>query len=200
MVTTVLLSGINGFAKIENEKTALKAEGASKADGVVMKNEHSNHLRGTANPANEAAQNISQFKAVFDNYFSIKDALISSNAGTSATKAISMTAAIEAVDMDKLSTEEHNAWMSVTKDLTHSAETISKSKDVQKQREAFTSLSENMYELAKVSKQAVPVYYQHCPMANNGKGANWLSKESAIKNPYYGNKMLTCGSVTETIK
>ena len=57
-----------------------------------------------------------------------------------------------------------------------------------------------MYELAKVSKQAVPVYYQRCPMFNNGKGANWLSKESAIKNPYYGNKMLTCGSVTETIK
>jgi len=37
-------------------------------------------------------------------------------------------------------------------------------------------------------------------MFNNGKGANWLSKEPAIQNPYYGNKMLTCGSVTETIK
>jgi hypothetical protein len=28
----------------------------------------------------------------------------------------------------------------------------------------------------------------------------WLSSEAAIKNPYYGKMMLTCGSVTETIK
>ena len=57
-----------------------------------------------------------------------------------------------------------------------------------------------MYELIKVSKPKDAVYYQHCPMYNNGKGANWLSKESAIKNPYYGSQMLTCGSTVETIK
>jgi hypothetical protein len=37
-------------------------------------------------------------------------------------------------------------------------------------------------------------------MANYGKGANWLSKENAVKNPYYGSQMLTCGKVVETIK
>jgi hypothetical protein len=57
-----------------------------------------------------------------------------------------------------------------------------------------------MYELLKVSKLETPVYYQFCPMAKGGKGANWLSKESAIKNPYYGAQMLTCGKVVETIK
>ena len=180
MVTTMLLSSINGFAQI--------------------KNEHNNHLSGTANPVNEVAQNTSQLKAVFDNYFSIKDALISSDASTAATKATSMATAIKVVDMGKLSSGEHSVWMKFTKDLTGSVEATSKSKDLTKQREAFILLYKNMYELAKVSKQAVPVYYQRCPMFNNGKGANWLSKESAIKNPYYGNKMLTCGSVTETIK
>lgn len=168
VVITVLLSSINGFAKIK--------------------------------PANEVAQNVSQLTTIFDNYFSIKDALINSDAGIAATIAANMAAAIKAVDMGKLTIEEHNAWMKVTKDLTRSAEAISKSKDIAKQRVAFTLLSKNVYELAKVSKQAVPVYYQHCPMFNNGKGANWLSKESAIKNPYYGNTMLTCGSVTEVIK
>ena len=47
------------------------------------------------------------------------------------------------------------------------------------------SLSKNMYELIKVVKPAETVYYQFCPMANDGKGANWLSKESGVKNPYY---------------
>jgi hypothetical protein len=37
-------------------------------------------------------------------------------------------------------------------------------------------------------------------MANSGKGANWLSKENAIKNPYYGSSMLTCGKTVEIIE
>ena len=35
---------------------------------------------------------------------------------------------------------------------------------------------------------------------NDGKGADWLSKENVVKNPYYGSMMLGCGKVTETIK
>lgn len=52
----------------------------------------------------------------------------------------------------------------------------------------------------KVAKTETPTYYQFCPMANGGKGANWLSKENEVKNPYYGSEMLTCGKVVETIK
>ena len=62
------------------------------------------------------------------------------------------------------------------------------------------TLSTNMYELIKISKTDAPVYYQFCPMANDGKGANWLSRENAIKNPYYGVQMMTCGRTVETIK
>ncbi|MFY7963827.1 MAG: mercury transporter, partial [Chitinophagaceae bacterium] len=68
------------------------------------------------------------------------------------------------------------------------------------QRDHFTSLSKNMYELLKAAKANTTVYYQYCPMFNNGKGANWLSKEATIKNPYYGSMMLSCGKVQETIK
>ena len=57
-----------------------------------------------------------------------------------------------------------------------------------------------MYLLLKTAKATTTIYYQHCPMYNDGKGANWLSKDSKIKNPYYGSKMLTCGKTVETIK
>ena len=59
---------------------------------------------------------------------------------------------------------------------------------------------QDIYSLIKVAKYEVPVYFQHCPMYNDGKGANWLSKENAVKNPYYGSMMLTCGKTVETIK
>ena len=178
----------------------LKPVAKSNDAGMHMKNEHANHNQSDMAQKNTTeTQNVPQLKAVFDNYFSVKDALVKTDAGISSAKAAELVKAIKAVEMTKLSTEEHTVWMKVMKDLTANAEKIATSKDVAKQRETFALLSKSMYELTKVSKQETPVYYQHCPMYNNGKGANWLSKEEAIKNPYYGSKMLTCGSVQETI-
>lgn len=178
-------------------KPVAKANDAS----MEMKSEHANHNHNEMAKTNTAdTQNTPQLKAVFDSYFSVKDALVKTDAGTSSAKANELVKAIKAVEMTKLSTEEHTVWMKVMKDLTANAEKIATSKDVAKQRETFALLSKSMYELIKVSKQETPVYYQHCPMYNNGEGANWLSKEEAVKNPYYGSKMLTCGSTVETMR
>ena len=102
--------------------------------------------------------------------------------------------------MENLTTEEHTVWMKVNNDLAFDAGHIQESKDAEHQRSHFSTLSKNIYSLIKVSKQTTTTYYAHCPMYNNGKGANWLSSEKEIKNPYYGSQMLTCGSVEETIK
>lgn len=165
----------------------------AKAESKTETHDHSSHTASTE------MQEVNQLKSVFNNYFSVKDALVKSDANTTSTKAKDLLTALDAVQMNKLSNEEHTAWMKVMKDLTANAEQIAASKDVAKQRETFALLSKNMYELAKVSKRETPVYYQHCPMANKGKGANWLSKENAIKNPYYGSQMLTCGSTVEKL-
>jgi hypothetical protein len=37
-------------------------------------------------------------------------------------------------------------------------------------------------------------------MALNDKGAMWLSENKEIKNPYYGEKMMECGTVEEVIE
>ena len=102
--------------------------------------------------------------------------------------------------MDMLSTDEHFVWMKVLKTIKEDTANIANTKDAKKQRDHFDTLSLNTYALMKVSKQETPTYYQFCPMANNGKGANWLSKENTIKNPYYGSMMLSCGKVVETIQ
>ena len=95
---------------------------------------------------------------------------------------------------------DSSRFQKIEKDLKTDAQHIKENKDTEHQREHFISLSKNMYELIKTAKPAETVYYQFCPMANDGKGANWLSKESVIKNPYYGSQMLSCGKVVETIK
>jgi len=178
----------------------IKAMAKTMDSGMDMKNGHeSHHQNSMPRPQKETSKNLPQLKALFENYFAVKDALIKTDATTASAKATDLVVAIKAVEMNKLATEEHNVWMKVMKDLTANAENIATSKDVAKQRTAFSELSQNVYELAKVSKQDIPVYYQHCPMYNGGKGANWLSKQNVVKNPYYGSQMLTCGKVQETI-
>lgn len=148
----------------------------------------------------ETKQEVPQLKAIFQNYFAIKDALIKTDGNTASIKAKDLLTAINAVKMEKLATEEHTIWMKVMKELAFDAEHIADTKEASHQRDHFTTLSKNMYDLIKVSKQETPTYYQHCPMYNDGKGADWLSKENAVKNPYYGSQMLSCGKTVETIK
>jgi hypothetical protein len=138
----------------------------------------------------------SQLQTVYDAYFVVKDALIKSDSKLTSAKAKDLLTAITAVKMDKLKSDEHNVWMKVVKKLTADAKSIAATTDLKKQRETFKSLSKNTYDLIKVSKSTEVVYKQYCPMAD----ADWLSKEKAVKNPYYGSSMLTCGNVVETIK
>ncbi|BDU23425.1 MULTISPECIES: DUF3347 domain-containing protein [unclassified Flavobacterium] len=138
----------------------------------------------------------SQLQNVYDAYFTVKDALIKSDSKLTSAKAKDLLNAITAVKMDKLKSNEHTVWMKVVKKLTADAKNISATTDLKKQRETFKSLSKNTYDLIKVSSPEQPIYKQYCPMAD----ADWLSKEKAVKNPYYGSSMLTCGNVVETIK
>ncbi|MCZ6593888.1 MAG: DUF3347 domain-containing protein [Bacteroidetes bacterium] len=147
-----------------------------------------------------AVVGTNQLQEVFDNYFAIKDALVKTDGNTASAKATELSAAINAVKMNKLSMDVHMVWMKVLEELKQDAEHITETKDAGLQRDHFMTLSKNMYALIKVSKFEEPVYYQFCPMANDGLGANWLSKEDTIKNPYYGSQMLSCGSTVETIK
>lgn len=143
---------------------------------------------------------VTELSAVFERYFALKDALVSSDGHLATAKAKELLHALKEIQMNKLTPEEHGVWMKVMQDLIKDAERIEATKELGLQRDRFMKLSEKLYQLLKVSKQEAPVYYQHCPMADNGKGAHWLSKENAVKNPYYGSKMLTCGKTVETIE
>lgn len=141
-------------------------------------------------------EQTNQLKLVFDDYFSVKDALVKTDAATASIKAKGLLEDINTVEMENLKMEEHMIWMKVYKDLGSDVKKISETQDIKVQREFFKSVSKNMYELMKVSKEDTPTYYQYCPMVK----ANWLSKENEVKNPYYGSKMMTCGSTVETIE
>lgn len=187
-------TSLRGCCQYERVKKVVAKTETIKIDTL----NHSNHA-DHADIVIAEKQEVAQLKSVFDTYFAIKDALVKTDGKTASTKAKELLTAINAVKMETLNKEVHTVWMKVMKDLAFDAEHIAGTKDAGHQRDHFTTLSKNMYELVKVSKMETPIYYQNCAMYNDGKGANWLSKEKAIKNPYYGSEMLSCGSVKETM-
>lgn len=157
---------------------------------------HSNHVQ----TKDMTAVKQTELQMVYANYFALKDALVSSNSALTTTKASALSASIKKVEMDKLDMDVHMVWMKVVENIKADSKSISVTKDLEKQRKIFANLSNEIYSLMKVAKFDNAVYYQYCPMANGGKGANWLSKENEVRNPYYGSAMMTCGKTVETIK
>ena len=165
----------------------------SKSDMAFM--DHSAH----ANKIIEV-QGANPLSGVYDNYFAVKDALVKTDGVLASTNAKMLLNAVNEVKMDLLSMDVHMVWMKVMKNIKEDAAKIADTKAIGQQRSHFDSLSKNIYEIMKVSKQESTIYYQFCPMANNGMGANWLSKEETIKNPYYGSQMMGCGKIVETLE
>lgn len=134
---------------------------------------------------------------VLTDYYSVKDALVSSDSKVAAEKAATLLKDIKGVDMASIPPKDHIAFMDLKDKLAFDARHISESTDLAHQREHFANLSANMVSLAKKARLSEqPVYQEYCPM----KKSSWLSNDSSIKNPYYGSSMLTCGKVTGTLK
>ena len=130
-------------------------------------------------------------------YYAVKNALIADDGKTANVQAGELVKTLATIPMAKMNEEQHKVFMDLSDKIKSNAEQISKNTDVKKQRGYFNDLSNDVFALVKGLKANTnPVYQQYCPM----KKAYWLSDNAAVKNPYYGKAMLTCGKVTETLK
>lgn len=75
----------------------------------------------------------------------------------------------------------------------------SKARDIEVIRHVYEGIS--IWMIAHVREQGLEqkVFIQFCPMAHSNQGARWISVEKEIKNPYFGSKMLHCGSTQDSI-
>ncbi|MGZ5253807.1 MAG: DUF3347 domain-containing protein [Flavitalea sp.] len=121
---------------------------------------------------------------ILSKYYSVKNALVSSD----------FKAASEAIN-DLQKTIRSESSFKQKDELNEAVNKLAMAGTLEKQRAVFNDVSTTMWQIIKSTDQvSQPVYYQYCPM----KKAYWLSNEVAIKNPYYGSSMLTCGKVAET--
>lgn len=141
-----------------------------------------------------------QLELVLENYLSIKNALVNSNVKESSKNSKLLIESLEKVDMKLVKGESHLYWMTQMKSIAENTKGIIEATSISDQRDFFNSLSNTVITTTKsFGVEQDTFYVQFCPMAGNDKGAYWLSKDTEIKNPYFGDEMLTCGSVKETI-
>lgn len=159
--------------------TACDGNNNDNHDGMMENMSGEDGMGDMMNEGDNAMQ--SDMSPTMTSYMEIKDALVSDNP-ENASKA-----AKEMMEMSEMG------------DMQSSLKGIADSQDLKEQRKSFSELSKQMYNMAKSGDMGKTMYWNHCPMAMGGDGANWLSMNEKISNPYMGQKMPGCGSVQETL-
>ncbi|MFT3744140.1 MAG: DUF3347 domain-containing protein [Pyrinomonadaceae bacterium] len=139
----------------------------------------------------------SQIGTVLTQYYGVKDALVASDAAKASTNAGEIVTSLEAVDLTKMTDQQKTQWGKLNALIRTDAVHINRNKELEHQREHFAKLSGSVYAMvASFKVNTSEAYLHYCPM----KKASWLSDSKEVKNPYFGSKMLTCGSVKATLK
>jgi Cu(I)/Ag(I) efflux system membrane fusion protein len=139
---------------------------------------------------------------IYDAYFTVKEALTKDDLAAAQKAAKHFQQKLTEINnLDFKEEEATQKWKKMKRSLTESSEAVAQSKDLKKTREAFLQLSNTMVALTRTfAPLDQTIFIQHCPMADQNNGADWLSREKEIRNPYFGPAMLKCGEIKQEIK
>lgn len=198
---------IDAAAQLQGKKSMMNKEGVKVMTG------HEGHLGMEETPSvnneNHSKMNErvkvskdfqNQLKMVFNDYINLKDALVEDDSEISKKAANDVLKSLGKIDMKLLTDKNaHEHWMSIAKEIKASASSIVGTTQIKEHRNHFKSLSSHLTLAVQLFGINQKVFKQFCPMADNNKGAYWLSLESEIRNPYFGAAMHNCGSVEKVI-
>ena len=180
--------------------------GSSEEKKPASGSEHEGHDESSSENTMKMDMSIDEnFKKQLTNVYKVhldlQQAFLATDAAAAKKQAGNVKSALDKVDMSLVKGDMHNQWMSSLKVLKTTLGNIESGNVIEKQRLAFADFNDALYSAIKMFGVVnETVYYQFCPMARNGAGAYWLSAVKEIKNPYYGEAMLTCGENKEVIK
>ncbi|WP_282049044.1 efflux RND transporter periplasmic adaptor subunit [Maribacter aquivivus] len=137
------------------------------------------------------------FSKSLSEYLKMKDAFVAGNTTQVASMAKESSSRFKTLSVENLGKME----LAHVQKSIEMFNAIGNSVDIEEQRNYLVILNENVVAIAmELHSPSETLYVQECPMANDNKGAKWLSMEKEIRNPYYDSAMLTCGSVINVIQ
>ncbi|MCP3964766.1 MAG: DUF3347 domain-containing protein [Lentisphaerae bacterium] len=146
-------------------------------------------------------QFILELDPVYSAYFGIQKNLAKDNFNKALGSAKRLGQAISSLNVNNLTADQKQRWLLIRKNILAACDDVSSAKNINEARNGFSSLSTEVYILAKKigTSGKLHIYRFFCPMAFDNKGAHWLQNNKDIANPYFGKVMLKCGEKTENI-
>ncbi len=143
----------------------------------------------------------SNLENLFNKYFELKNALADDDPDEALRQEGRLMEQLEETGMHALEGEHHMFWMEQYEAIEESLINFKDSEDIAEMRVHFEPLSEAFIETARTLGAVGQTFYvTFCPMYDDDRGAYWLSEFEEIKNPYFGDMMLRCGEVRETLR
>ncbi len=217
MVATNGVFKIDAAAQLKGEKSMMNPEGGKVSMGhnhggssdekkPASGSEHEGHETGGADNAMKMEMSVDenfkkQLTAVYKAHLGLQNAFIATDATRTKKEVPSVKSALNKVDMSLVKGEMHNHWMTSLGILNGTLDKIQGINDIEEQRLVFADFSDTLYGAIQMfGTTGETIYYQFCPMARDNKGGYWLSATKEIKNPYFGDAMLSCGENRAVIK
>lgn len=144
------------------------------------------------------------FTRLLNAYNDLKNALVASDTGKASAAALTLKTATDSLKVNDIKGDTSGVIkqtaLTYTSTITGLAQALAAEKDIKSKRKDFKEIADNIHTLIQtVRYKGQKIYWEYCPMAFDKDGAYWLSYEREIKNPYFGNEMLNCGSVEDSL-
>ncbi len=191
---------IDAAAQLAGKPSMMSPQGAAPMTGHNH-GEMTGNSNGTTTTVLSISDNAKKaLNPVYENYLKLKDALTADNLNGSKNAAKAMNESLNQVNMALFTGESHTHWMKYQSQIKKALTEAQSASSIEILRNQFQSISN---EMVKMTEQfhgySETLYVQHCPMADSNQGADWLSLDKNIVNPYFGKSMLTCGEVIKII-
>ena len=196
LFSSIIISSL-AFTSCQESKTAGQNSEVEQATDAAT-DEQVKEIKPTF--TNLDPQVSTHVKELVDHYIHVKTALVNGNSAEAKNGATAILTVAQRFDKSLLSAEQKSHYDQALAGIESSAQALANASTLDVQRTTFAGLSERFYELVKVFGSSKTLYHDHCPMALNDKGAMWLSETKEIRNPYFGDEMLECGTVEEVVK
>ncbi len=134
---------------------------------------------------------------IWEAYVAAGDALARDDASSAVQAVAQIPDLAAAVDAGSRGAEARARWQKIADRMLFVVYEMGDASDLVAARRHFEHLSRWFIVLAESfgNPLADAVVQVHCPMAFNNRGADWLQRGRAIRNPYFGPVMLECGEI-----
>ncbi len=199
---------IDAAAQLQGKKSMMNRDGSRTSTG------HEGHgmLKDNEGASTDNEHTIEKIKAdaptsfirgielMVTPYLKLKDQLVMNQSEEAGKSAGELLIALNSLSTQKLNDKKTESyWLNLNAEIKSAAQAVKSASEIEQQRKYFKPLSASIIETVKTFGISETIYIQFCPMADSNAGGSWLSSEEEIRNPYFGDKMLKCGKVTEII-